>query len=123
MGINFYNLQKSVWLRKLISLGFLSAFESLGGKTGRIVEMEKPNDALKEVIKKVHRQKEHILTFIKHEGARAYACIQSIAMTCQLRDLSFHQFLKASLVCYIRTGKAMLLAEYESGLNSEARAA
>ncbi|MCU7904325.1 MAG: hypothetical protein KZQ76_00465 [Candidatus Thiodiazotropha sp. (ex Epidulcina cf. delphinae)] len=27
------------------------------------------NDTLKEVIKKVRRQKEHILTFVKHEGA------------------------------------------------------
>jgi hypothetical protein len=50
------------------------------------------------------------------EGARAYACIQSIAMTWQLRDISFHRFLKASLVCYIRTGRPMLLAEYEAGL-------
>jgi len=93
-----------------------------------------PNDTLKAVIKKVHRQKEHILIFIKHddaphhnnygeyiikkgvvkrkmsggsmsaEGVEAYACIQSIAMTCQLRGISFHHFLKESLVCYIRTG-------------------
>ena len=83
---------------------------------------------LKKVIKKVRRQKEHILTFIKHEGApshnnygeyiikkgvvkrkmsggsmsaegvRAYASIQSVAMTCQLRGISFHRFLKASLI-------------------------
>ena len=52
---------------------------------------------------------------MSEEGARAYACIQSIAMTCQLRNLSFHGFLKASLVQYIRTGKPMLLAEYEAG--------
>ena len=82
---------------------------------------------MKEVIKKVHRQKKHILTIIMHDdaphhnnygefiikkgvvkrkmsggsmsadGARAYACIQSIAMTCQLRNISFHRFLKASL--------------------------
>ncbi len=57
------------------------------------------------------------------EGARAYACIQSIAMTCQLRGISFHRFLKASLVCYIRTGGPMLLAEYESNLKSVAIAA
>ncbi len=108
---------------------------------------------MKEVIKKVGRQKEHILTFIKHEeaphhnncgeyiikkgvvkrkmsggsmsaeGARAYACIQSVAMTCQLRNISFHLFLKASLVCYIRTGRPMLLAEYEFGLKPLASAA
>ncbi len=49
------------------------------------------------------------------DGAIAYACIQSIAMTCHLRNMSFHGFLKASLVQYIRTGKPMLLAEYENG--------
>ena len=57
------------------------------------------------------------------EGVRAYACIQSIAMTCQLRGVSFHRFLKASLVCYIRTGRPMLLAEYESSLKPVAIAA
>jgi hypothetical protein len=31
------------------------------------------------------------------ERARAYACIQSIAMTCQLRGISFHRFLNPSL--------------------------
>jgi len=44
----------------------------------------------------------------------------------RLSELVFYRRLKvleASLVCYIRTGKPMLLAEYESGLNSEARAA
>jgi len=62
------------------------------------------------------------------EGARAYACIQSIAMTCQLRDISFHRFLKASLVCYIRTGRPMsagslpvklVFSELVQGIGSE----
>ncbi len=118
-----------------------------------LLKWKKPNETLKEVIKKVRRQQEHILTFIKHEGAphhnnygeyiikksmvkrkmsggsmsaegvRAYACIQSIAMTCQLRGISFHRFLKASLVGCIRTGRPMLLAEYESGLKPSAIAA
>jgi len=111
-----------------------------------MLEWKNPNDTLKEVIKKVRRQKEHMLTSIKHEsaphhnnygeyiikkgvvkrkmsggsisaeGARAYACIQSVAMICQLRGISFHHFLKASLVCYIRRGRPMLLDEYESSL-------
>ena len=51
---------------------------------------------------------------MSEEGVRAYACIQSGAMTCQLRNISFHVFLQASLVQYIRTGKPMLLAEYEA---------
>jgi transposase len=118
-----------------------------------LLKWNNPNDTLQEVIKKVRRQKRHILTFIRHEGAphhnnygeyiikkgvvkrkmsggsmspegvRAYACIQSIAMTCQLRGISFHRFLKASLVCYIRTGRPMLLAEYESSLKPAAIAA
>jgi hypothetical protein len=111
------------------------------------------NDVLKQVIKKVRRQKAHILTFVNHDGAphhnnygeyiikkgvvkrkmsggsmspdgvRAYACIQSVAMTCQLRNLSFHRFLKASLVNYIRTGKPMLLSDYEASMKSEVKAA
>ena len=118
-----------------------------------LLQWKNPNDTLKKVIKKVRRQKEHILTFIKHEGApshnnygeyiikkgvvkrkmsggsmsaegvRAYASIQSVAMTCQLRGISFHRFLKASLICYIRTGRPMLLSEYESGLKPLAIAA
>jgi len=57
------------------------------------------------------------------EGARAYAYIQSIAMTCQLRGISFHRFLKARLICYIGTGRPMLLAEFESRLKPLAVAA
>ena len=137
----------------LSELVFQRRLKALEHRLDALLEWKNPNDTLKEVIKKVRRQKEHILTFIKHEGAphhnnygeyiikkgvvkrkmsggsmsaegaRAYACIQSIAMTCQLRGISFHRFLKASLVCYIRTGRPMLLAEYESGLKPLAIAA
>jgi len=99
-------------------------------------EWKNPNDTLKEVIKKVRRQKEHILTFIKHggaphhnnygeyiikkggvkrkmsgssmsaEGARAYACIQSVAMTCQLRRLSFHISVREDLCCWLNLSPA-----------------
>ncbi len=132
---------------------FHRRLKDLEKRLDELLKWKNPNDTLKEVIKKVHRQKEHILTFINHEGAphhnnygeyiikkgvvkrkmsggsmsaegaRAYACIQSIAMTCQLRGISFHRFLKASLVFYIRTGRPMLLAEYESSLKSVAIAA
>ena len=131
---------------RLSELIFQRRLKALEQKLDALLEWKNPNDTLKEVIKKVRRQKAHILTFIKHEGAphhnnygeyiikkgvvkrkmsggsmsaegaRAYACIQSVAMTCQLRGISFHRFLKASLVCYIRTGRPMLLAEYESSL-------
>jgi len=134
-------------------VAFHQQLQALEQRLDALLDWNNPNDTLKEVIKKVHRQKQHILTFIKHEGAphhnnygeyiikkgvvkrkmsggsmseegaRAYACIQSIAMTCQLRSISFHRFLKASLVCYIRTGKPMPLAEYESSLQSLAIAA
>jgi len=130
----------------LSELVFQRRVQALEQRLDTLLAWKNPNDTLKEVIKKVRRQKEHILTFIKHEGAphhnnygeyiikkgvvkrkmsggsmsaegaRAYACIQSIAMTCQLRGISFHRFLQASLVCYIRTGRPMLLAEYEFGL-------
>ena len=137
----------------LSELVFQRRFKALEQRLDVLLDWNNPNDTLKEVIKKVRRQKKHILTFIKHEGAphhnnygeyiikkgvvkrkmsggsmsaegaRAYACIQSVAMTCQLRGVSFHRFLKASLVCYIRTGRPMLLAEYESGLKPLATAA
>lgn len=117
--------------------------ERLHKRLDELLRWKNPNDVLRDVIKKVCRQRERILTFVEHdgvphhnnygeyiikkgvikrkmsggsksaEGARAYACIQSIAMTCQLRNIPFHGFLRASLVQYIRTGKPMLLAEYE----------
>ena len=131
---------------RLSELVFQRRLKALEQRLEALLAWKNPNDTLKKVIKKVRRQKPHILTFIQHdgaphhnnygeyiikkgvvkrkisggsmsaEGARAYACIQSVAMTCQLRDISFHRFLKASLVCYIRTGKPMLLAEYEARL-------
>ena len=137
----------------LSELVFQRRLKALEQRLDALLKWKNPNDTLKEVIKKVHRQKDHILVFITHEdaphhnnygeyiikkgvvkrkmsggsmsaeGARAYACIQSIAMTCQLRGISFHLFLKASLVQYIRTGRPMLLAEYEPGLKSLAIAA
>ncbi len=139
--------------KDLSELIFQQRLEALEKRLEDLLKWKNPNDTLKEVIKKVHRQKEHILIFIKHDGAphhnnygeyiikkgvikrkmsggsmsaegvKAYACIQSIAMTCQLRGISFHRFLKESLVCYIRTGKPMLLAEFEGNLKKEKIAA
>ena len=139
--------------KELSELVFHRRLKALEQRLEELLKWKNPNDTLKEVIKKVHRQKEHILIFIKHEdaphhnnyaeyiikkgvvkrkmsggsmsaeGVKAYACIQSITMTCQLRGISFHQFLKASLVCYIRTGKPMLLAEFECSLQNQKIAA
>ena len=130
---------------ELKEMVFQRRLKALRQRLDELLNWKNPNIILQEVIKKVSRQKERLLTFVEHEGAthhnnygeyiikkgvvkrkmsggsmseegaRAYACIQSIAMTCQLRNLSFHGFLKASLVQYIRTGKPMLLAEYEAG--------
>jgi len=113
-----------------------------------LLAWKNPNFVLEDVIKKVRRQEAHILTFVEHdeaehhnnfgeyiikkgvikrkisggsksaEGFMAYACIQSIVMTCQLRGIPFHHFMKESLVQYIRTGKPMLLAEYEDRFGS-----
>lgn len=125
-------------------LTFQRRLKRLHHRLDDLLAWKNPNESLKEVIKKVTLQRPYILTFVEYDGApshnnygeyiikkgvvkrkmsggsmsvagvRAYACIQSIAMTCQLRKLSFHDFLKMSLIHYIRTGKPMLLAEYES---------
>ncbi len=137
----------------LDEIAFRRRLKALKRRLDELLKWKNPNDVLKEVIKKVRRQKEHILTFVNHDGAsnhnnygeyiikkgvvkrkmsggsmspdgvRAYACIQSVAMTCQLRNISFHRFLKASLVNYIRTGKPMLLSEYEAPMKSEVKVA
>ncbi|MGC9223696.1 MAG: hypothetical protein ACP5E2_07205 [Terracidiphilus sp.] len=43
----------------------------------------------------------------------AYARMQSVAMTCHLRGLSFRDYLLQCLKHYIKTGNALLLAEYQ----------
>ncbi len=83
-------------------LVFQRWLKALEQRLEALLEWKNPNDTQREVIKKVRRQ---------------------VAMTCQLRGISFHRFLKASLVCYIRTGRPMLLAEYESSLKPVAIAA
>lgn len=123
---------------------FQRQLKALKGKLEQLLNWSHPNPVLKDVIKKVRRQQKHILTFVEHEGvthhnnygeyiikkgvlkrkvsggsmseegARAYACLQSIAMTCHLRNISFHQFLRASLVQLIQTGRPLLLAEFSA---------
>lgn len=137
-------MNESVFQRRLTTLHC---------RLDELLTWKNPNAVLTDIINKVRRQRQHILTFVEHEGtsshnnygeyiikkgvlkrkvsggsmsaqgARAYACIQSIAMTCQLRNLSFHRFLRASLVHYIRTGTPMLLADYEASLHSQQQAA
>jgi transposase len=125
---------------------FQRRLKALHSRCDALLAWRNPPPVLAKVIAKVRRQRPHLLTFVEHEavpahnnygeyiikkgvlkrkvsggsmsaeGARAYACIQSIAMTCQLRHLSFHGFLRASLVHYIRTATPLRLADYEASL-------
>ena len=118
-----------------------------------LLAWKNPNSVLGEVIQKVARQKQYILTFVSYEGvpkhnnygeyiikrgilkrkvsggsmsgegAMAYARIQSVAMTCHLRGLSFKDYLFRCLTHYIRTGKALLLAEYEKQFSQQEKRA
>jgi hypothetical protein len=122
-------------------LGFLKV------RLEELLSWQNPNPILAEIIAKVARQKEHILTFVEHagvpttnnyceyiikkgvlkrkvsggsmseSGANAFSILISIAQTCHLRKLSFRGFLKQSLLQYIRTGTPMLLSEYETQMN------
>jgi transposase len=137
----------------LDELHFQRRLKRLRQRLHDLLAWKNPNSMLAEVIKKVHRQEDYILTFVEHsdgehhnnygeyiikkgvlkrkisggsksvQGARAYAVIQSIAMTCQLRQLSFCHFIKESLLHYIRTRRPLLLAEYEVRTKAERVAA
>jgi len=115
----------------------------LAQRLDELLAWKNPNAVLKTVIDKVSRQKDYILTFVRYEGvpkhnnfaeyivkrgilkrkvsggstsaegALAYARIQSVAMTCQLRGLSFRDYLFQCLKHYLKTGNALLLADYE----------
>lgn len=115
----------------------------LARRLDAVLAWRNPNAVLKTVIDKVSRQKDYILTFVrfdgvpKHnnfgeyvikrgilkrkvsggstsaEGALAYARIQSVAMTCQLRGLSFRDYLRQCLIHHLETGRALPLADYE----------
>ncbi len=122
---------------------FKRRLDLLKSRLSEILKWKNPNSILKEVIAKVKRQQEYILTFVEHKdatshnnyaeyiikkgvlkrkisggsmsmkGAKAYSILISIGQTCHLRGLSFHGFLKDSLLEYIRTGKPMSLSKYE----------
>jgi transposase len=109
----------------------------------QLLAWHNPNAVLKTVLDKVRRQKDYILTFVRYEGvpkhnnfgeyiikrgilkrkvsggstsaegALAYARIQSVAMTCQLRQLSFRDYLSQCLAHYLKTGSPLSLADYE----------
>ena len=129
--------------KELGELIFYRRKKLLDQRLSALLERKAPNQVLKEVIAKVRRQKDYILTFVMYEdatshnnyaeaiikkgvlkrkisggsmslkGAKAYSIILSVAQTCHLRKLSFCGFLKSSLIQYIRTGEPMLLSQYE----------
>ncbi len=121
---------------------FKRRLEKLHERLDELLRWTNPNDILNEIIQKVLRQRPRILTFVEHEGApchnnfaeglirkavlkrkvsygskspegaQAYAILLSIHTTCQLRKISFVDFMLKSLQHYIRLGKPMLLKEY-----------
>jgi transposase len=138
---------------EISELSFKRRLKKLKQRLHDLLAWKNPNVILADTIKKVRRQENHVLTFVEHsggehhnnygeyiikkgvlkrkvsggsksaEGVHAYAIIQSIAMTCQLRQVSFCHFMRKSLVQYIRTGKPMLLEEYEALFTMKSKAA
>jgi transposase len=128
---------------------FQRRLQALKKRLHLLLAWKNPNPVLQDVIAKVRRQQPYILTFVEHpgapahnnygeyiikkgvlkrkisggsmseKGARAYACLQSIAQTCHLRNLSFHPFLKTTLIHYIRTGNPLSFADYEAQLDNQ----
>jgi transposase len=116
--------------------------KKLHNRLDELVKWENPNAILADIIKKVVRQRPRTLTFVEHKdvpchnnyaeylirvgvlkrkvsfgsksqkGAEAYAVLLSIYTTCRLREISFVDFMKASLKQHIKTGKTMLIKEY-----------
>jgi len=132
---------------------FKQRLDKLHSRLNELLKWQNPNDILKDIIEKVERQRPYILTFVEHEGvpchnnfaeslirkgvlkrkisfgsksqqgAEAYAILLSIHTTCQLRKISFIDFMTQSLKHYIRTQKPLLLKEYVANLVVPAMAA
>ena len=116
----------------------------LHNRLDELLKWKNPNDLLQQIIKKVRKQRPRILTFVEHpdvpchnnygeylirigvlkrkvsfgsksaHGAKAYATLLSIYTTCKLRNINFIDFLNQSLKHYIRTGKPLLIKEYQA---------
>jgi hypothetical protein len=129
--------------RELGEAVFARRVNLLAQRLDELLAWNHPNPVLKTVLDKVIRQKDYILTFVRYEGvpkhnnfgeyiikrgilkrkvsggstsaegAMAYARIQSVAMTCQLRQLSFRDYLSQCLAHYLKTGTPLSLADYE----------
>ena len=123
---------------------FLKKLDKLNRRLDDLLAWKNPNEILADIIKKVLRQRDYILTFILHpeaeshnnyaeyivkkgilkrkvsggstsmEGLQAFSILISIYQTCHLRKISCHKFIKASLVQYIQKGRPMLLSQYQT---------
>ncbi len=128
---------------------FYRRFARLETRLEELLKWPNPDNVLQGVIDKVRRQQSRTLTFVCHpevpchnnfaeylirtgvlkrkisggskskEGAKAYAILLSIHTTCKLRKMPFLRFLKESLKHYIRTGRPMLLKEFEEYTKTE----
>jgi len=133
---------------KIGELVFRRRLKRLKERLEELLKWPNPDDILKTIIKKVKKQQARILTFVEHprvpchnnfgeylirigvlkrkvsggsmssKGATAYAIILSVYVTCKLRKISFPLFIKESLRHYIKTGKPMLLKEYDANSRS-----
>lgn len=122
---------------------FQANLQRLHIRLDKLLTWKNPNVILADIIKKVNKQRSYILTFIEHpdaeshnnyseyivkkgilkrkvsggstsfEGLFAFSVLISIYQTCHLRKISVRHFMKATLTHYIKTGKPMLLSEYE----------
>ena len=139
--------------KDLDEITFQRRLKKLKKRLSLLLNWKSPNPVLKEVIDKVKRQEDYILTFVYYdeatshnnfaetiikkgvlkrkisggsmspEGAKAYCVLLSTAQTCHMRGLSFYRFLKASLIHYIQTGEPMLLSQYEMEYGQEVKKA
>jgi transposase len=127
----------------MIDVDFSKKLKKLHDRVDTLLEWENPNPILKNILKKVKRQREYILTFVEHpnaeshnnfseylikkgvlkrkvsggstsfEGLFTFAVLISIYQTCYLRKISAYDYLMKSLKKYIKTGSPMLLSEYQ----------
>ena len=132
---------------------FWNRYERLKNRLDDLLKWKNPNATLAKIIASVQRQQDRILTFVlvpgcpnhnnyaeytirkgvlkrkisggsmSKRGVGAYAILMSISQTCHLRKICFWKFLVASLLHYIRTGKPMLLSEYETLVAAQKKAA
>lgn len=122
---------------------FAKKLKKLHERLDTLLSWRNPNPILKNILKKVKRQRKYILTFVEHknaeshnnyseylikkgvlkrkvsggstsfEGLFTFAVLISIYQTCHLRKIPTHDYLMKSLKHYIKTESPMLLSQYQ----------